>query len=67
MKTLRFYSIIWFMSVGLWVSAVFWLFAVILGGNPSFNTYNNSLNSIFLLTFGYMDFEAFQNNSGLSD
>ena len=51
MKTLRFYSIIWFMSVGLWVSAVFWLFAVILGGNPSFNTYNNSLNSILELFF----------------
>ena len=61
-KALKDFSV-WFIALGLWFTFIFYLFSVVLGGNLNFITFAEAVNSMFLVTFGFMDYDSFYNDN----
>ena len=62
LKALKDFSV-WFIALGLWFTFIFYLFSVVLGGNLNFITFAEAVNSMFLVTFGFMDYDSFYNDN----
>ena len=53
--------VVWFMTVVIWLTIVFYLLFALQGANTNFDTFSGALNSIALLTFGFYDYDTIYN------